>query len=147
MLHGTSSPDAITLAFCGDGRVDADAVATDVVAAAAVDDADVEIEVGGTVTTALMDGAADPSAPQPGAMSVRMIDAATCQARLANPVTVRRSALAPHAGTVASIYCGTAPTVLQTLRPLASRWPGSGLHCHHKSGLSLQLHDLEPYRR
>jgi hypothetical protein len=77
MLHGTASPEATTLAFCGDGRVDVDAVATDVVAVATVDEAKVavEIEVGGTVTAEPMDGAADPSAPQPVATSVRTINA------------------------------------------------------------------------
>jgi hypothetical protein len=65
------------MAFCGDGRVDVDAVATDEVAAATAEEAELEvaIEVGGTVTAEPMDGAADPSAPQPAAMSVRTIDA------------------------------------------------------------------------
>jgi hypothetical protein len=65
------------LAFCGDDGVDVDAVAADVVAAATVDEGELEfaLEVGGTVTEETTDGAADPSAPQPVAMSVRTIDA------------------------------------------------------------------------
>ena len=47
------------------------------VAAVTVDEAEleVEIEVGGTFTAEPMDGAADPSDPQPVAMSVRTINA------------------------------------------------------------------------
>ncbi len=100
MLHGTSSPEATTLAFRGEDGVDVDVAAADVVASATVDEAefDVETEDGGTVTTEAMEGAARPSAPQPVAMTVTTTATATGHARRGNVVIVGRSALPQRSG-------------------------------------------------
>ena len=103
MLHGTSSPEATTLAFCGDG-VDVDAVGKDIVpgATVVVVEFDVEIEVGSTASLETMDGAAGPSAPQPVATTVTMTVTTTAaaigQAQRVTAVAVRRSALSPPMG-------------------------------------------------
>ena len=100
MLHGTSSPEATTLAFCGDDGVDVEAVGKDIVPGATVVgvELDAGIEVGSTACLEAMGGTAGPSAPQPVAMTVTTTAAASGQAQRVTAVTVRRSALSPPMG-------------------------------------------------
>ncbi len=100
MLHGTSSPDATTVADGEGGWVDDNPATADVVASATVDEEgfDVETEVGGTVTREVVEGAALPSAPQPAAMAVTTTARATGHERRGDAVIVRRSALPQRSG-------------------------------------------------
>lgn len=100
MLHGTSSPDATTVADSKGGWVDDDPATADVVASATVDEGELEaeMEVGGSVSAEVLGGFARPSTPQPAAMAVTTTATTTGHERQVAAVMVRRGALPQRSG-------------------------------------------------